>query len=103
MPFYALAKTNELEEGFRRAVKLPNVNVLIFFHNDDVHIIEDRCPHMDVPLATGTLTNNTIACRAHGINFDLTTGQADGMWSDTLPCLKRFEAIYRDYTVGIEI
>ena len=103
MPFYVLAKTNELEEGFRRSVKLPNMNVLIFYHRGEVHVIEDRCPHMDVPLVTGTLTGNTIACRAHGIGFDLTTGKADGMWNDTLPCLKRFEVVDRGYTIGIEI
>ncbi len=103
MPFYTLAKTNELEDGFKRVVKLPNLNVLVFYHQGEVHVIEDRCPHMDVPLATGTVEANTIRCRAHGIGFDLTTGQADGIWGDTLACLRRFDVVYRDYMVGITL
>lgn len=103
MAFVALAKTNELEEGFKRSVKLPGVNVLLIMHEGDVYAIEDRCPHMDVPLVTGTLENTTLKCRAHGIGFDLITGQADGIWTDTLPCLRRFEVVYRDYSVGVEL
>lgn len=102
MTFFALAKTNELEEGFKRSVKLPSIKLLIFVHNNAVFIVEDRCPHMDVPLITGTVTDNILRCRAHGIGFDLRTGRADGVWANTLDCLKRFEPVYRDYSVGVE-
>ncbi|HEY7774336.1 MAG TPA: Rieske 2Fe-2S domain-containing protein [Marinagarivorans sp.] len=113
MAFYSLAKTNELTEGFKRSVKLPELTVFIFFHDGELYIIEDQCPHMDVPLSTGTIEASPassgqaqgalIRCRAHGIGFDLATGKADGMWTNTLPCLTRFEPVYRDYSVGIDI
>ena len=107
MAFYALAKTNELTEGFKRSVKLPSITVLIFYHDNELYIIEDRCPHMDIPLVTGTLEasgdEGVIRCRAHGIAFNLTTGKAEGMWADTLNCLNAFSPVYRDYTVGIDI
>jgi nitrite reductase/ring-hydroxylating ferredoxin subunit len=108
MAFYALAKANELTEGFKRTVKLPSVTLFIFYHEGELHIIEDRCPHMDVPLATGTLESTEqsgplIRCRAHGIGFYLSNGKAEGMWSDTLNCLKFYPPVYRDYNVGVDI
>ena len=107
MTFFVLAKTNELAEGFKRSVKLSSVTLLIFYQDGELYIIEDRCPHMDVPLATGTLEtsegNSIIRCRAHGIAFDLASGKAEGMWSDTLSCLNFYAPVYREYTVGVEI
>ena len=103
MAFHALAKTNELVDGFRRAIRLPGLALLIFHHEGKLHIIEDRCPHMDVPLSDAKLEGAVIRCVAHGIGFDLGSGRAEGMWSDTLQCIKRFEAVYRDYSVGIEL
>ena len=107
MAFFALAKTNELADGFMRSVKTPAGTVLLIVHQDVVHIIEDRCPHMDIPLVTGTLEDNgqagLLRCRAHGIAFDLASDQADGHWQGLLPCLKRFEPVYRDYWVGVDI
>ncbi len=107
MTFFVLAKTNELTEGFKRSVKLPSMTLLVFYHEGELYIIEDRCPHMDVPLATGTLeateTGSVIRCRAHGIAFNLTSGKAEGMWSDTLNCLNSYAPVYHDYTVGVEI
>lgn len=107
MAFFALAKTNELTEGFRRSVKTPAGQILLMVHQGQVHLIEDRCPHMDVALVTGSLEENAqagiIRCRAHGIAFDLANDQPEGHWQGVLPCLKRFEATYRNYSIGIEM
>lgn len=103
MTYYALAKTNELEEGFKRSVKLPAMTLVICYQENSVFIFEDRCPHMDIPLSTGTLEKGMIRCRAHGIAFDLATGEGEGSWADTLDCLNQFTPIYRDYSVGVEI
>lgn len=107
MAFFALAKTNELTDGLMRSVKTPAGTVLLIVHQDVVHIIEDRCPHMDIPLVTGSLEENhktgLIRCRAHGIAFDLESGEAEGHWQGVLPCLKRYEPVYRDYLIGLEL
>lgn len=107
MAFFALAKTNELADGFMRSVKTPTGTVLLIVHQDVVHIIEDRCPHMDIPLVTGSLEENgaagLIRCRAHGIAFNLENGEAEGHWQGILPCMKRFEPVYRDYSIGLEL
>ena len=104
MAFFALAKTNELTDGFTRSVKLPGVTVLLIVMKQEVFIIEDRCPHMDVPLADGDLEQGpVIRCRAHGIGFSLTTGVAEGSWEGVLDCLKHFDPIYQGYSVGIEL
>jgi nitrite reductase/ring-hydroxylating ferredoxin subunit len=109
MAFISLAKSNELVEGFKRSVKLPGLDVVIVFLDGEVFIFENRCPHMDVPLVTGALESASgrsgplIRCRAHGIGFDLVSGKADGVWSDMLQCLRRFEPVYRNYGVGIDV
>ncbi len=103
MTYYPLAKTNELEEGFKRSVKLRGITLLICYQQNAVFIMEDRCPHMDVPLFTGTLEEGLIRCRAHGIGFHLASGKAEGSWASTLDCLRLFTPIYRDYSVGVEL
>ena len=103
MTYYALAKTNELEEGFKRSVPLRGITLLICYQQNTVFIMEDRCPHMDVPLFTGTLEDGLIRCRAHGIAFDLESGKAEGSWESTLDCLHQFTPVYRDYSVGVEL
>ena len=40
-----------------------------------LHATNNRCGHMNMPLAQGTLEGQVVTCCLHGARFDVTTGQ----------------------------
>lgn len=42
---------------------------------DDVHALDDRCPHQGYPLSQGCVNGNLLTCQWHNWKFELTTGQ----------------------------
>lgn len=103
MAFKPIAKLVDLFDGCMVPAKLPGLDLLLLQQNGTVIVIEDRCPHMDAKLRTGTVSSDTIVCRAHGIAFNLTSGQAEGPLSDTLDCLRFFEPVYQGQWVGVDL
>lgn len=104
MAFVPLEKLSLLQEGYKKSFKVGGIPLLLIHHDDKTVLIENRCPHMDVPLETGTLIYPSgIRCRAHGIEFSLTTGEAGGPLAGTLACLKKYALVYEGNTVGVDI
>lgn len=42
----------------------------------EIRALADRCPHGRARLSAGVLDRDAVACRAHGLSFDLWTGQS---------------------------
>ncbi len=103
MPFFALEKLSALHEGYKKAFNIDGHAILLLQPNDKPVAIENVCPHMDVPLDTGELTEEGIRCRAHGIAFDLQSGKAIGPLANTLSCLKRYPLIYEGTQIGVDL
>ena len=60
-----------------RVVKAPNMNIAVFRgSNNQVHAIQDACPHKNGPLSQGIMHGNTVTCPLHNWKIDLTSGQA---------------------------
>lgn len=78
----------ELPEGSRRVVRRAGHEIAMFFVAGRYKAIEDSCPHQGASLVTGKAEGTTVACRAHGLRFDLATGclrGAPGMKARTYP------------------
>lgn len=103
MAFKAIAQLADLYDGCRIAVRIDPYRLLLLQWQGSVYIIEDRCPHMDAPLASGALVSGNIVCRAHGIAFALHSGQAQGPLSDTLDCLRFFPVCYDGNRIGVDL
>jgi len=104
MAYHQLETLHQLHDGYMRAFSVAGLKLLLVQEAGKVHLIENRCPHMDVPLDTGTLVDGErIRCRAHGIEFNLSDGKAEGALADTLECLQRFKLAYEGNTVGVDI
>ncbi len=103
MSFIALANLAELHDGFRRQRRIGGHSLLLIQEHGQRFIIEDRCPHMDAPLANGLIAQDTITCRAHGIAFSLTTGLAQGPLAASLDCLKRYPLVYDGNQIGVDL
>lgn len=98
MAFYPLEKLHQLFDGYSRAFRVEGRDLLLVQSNGQVHLIENRCPHMDAPLTHATLNNGYIRCPLHGIEFNLVTGQG----SCPQP-LTHYEPIYEGNKVGIDL
>ena len=104
MAFYTLDQLINLYDGYQRAFKIGGQNLLMIQVENDVFVIENRCPHMDVPLDRASqLPGKKIRCNAHGIEFDLVSGDALGPLAGTLCGLKHYDVIYEGNKVGIEL
>lgn len=75
MNFVEVLAESELWVGEMRRVRLEDARVLLLRTDAGVFAYEDRCPHLGLPLSTGTLEGHTITCAAHHFQFDALTGQ----------------------------
>lgn len=104
MAFFALEQASRLFDGYKQAFRVGGKNLLLLQEKGKLFLIENRCPHMDVPLESGIIVPNLgLRCRAHGIEFSLETGKATGPLADTLDCLTRFNVVYEGTQVGVEL
>jgi nitrite reductase/ring-hydroxylating ferredoxin subunit len=103
MAFYPLANAVDLYDGYRAAFRVKGVELLLIQDDGRTYLIENRCPHMDAPLATGKIEAGAIVCRAHGIGFQLRDGKPLGPLADTLDCLRFFSLAYEGNKVGIDL
>lgn len=44
---------------------------------DEVHVLDDRCPHQGYPLSQGKLREGTLTCSWHNWKFDVKTGACE--------------------------
>ncbi|HEY6530349.1 MAG TPA: Rieske 2Fe-2S domain-containing protein [Cellvibrionaceae bacterium] len=101
--FYPLAKLIDLHDGMRQLHIVAGKSFLLLQDEGRVFLVENRCPHMDAPLANADVQRGVIRCKAHGIAFDLVTGKAQGPLASTLDCLEQLELIYDGDRIGVEL
>jgi len=87
MSFRRVAAVGDIPEGRGLCVQLDGIDVGLFRVADEIHAMENRCPHAGDPLSEGVLDGAVIVCPSHGWDFDVTTGHrpddADGF---PIPC-----------------
>ena len=74
--FVAVAKTNEIEAGQVKVVRVGAASVGVTLIAGEYFAFADVCTHDDGPVAEGELDEHTIECPRHGARFDLRTGRA---------------------------
>lgn len=74
--FTAVLPLMDLADGATRLVEVSGTAVLLCHDDGSVYAIENRCSHLEEPLACGKVKWGWIACPAHGARFDLATGEA---------------------------
>jgi nitrite reductase/ring-hydroxylating ferredoxin subunit len=78
------ASLAELRESERLVVHLDRHTVCLFAVGDDVHAIDNRCPHMGFPMHRGSLCDGILTCHWHHARFDLATGGTFDQFADEL-------------------
>jgi len=84
--------------GGRRVIK-DGLDLAVFRVDDAVYAIQDSCPHQGASLSGGIVQGKTVACRAHGLRFNLDCDQQGG--PPTLP-IQRFNVQVVDGIVMLE-
>ena len=87
MAFENVARLDDIPASSGLKVEIGGIEVGLFRVGEDVHAMENRCPHQGDPLSEGVLEGCVIVCTAHGWDFDVRTGfrpdDADGF---PIPC-----------------
>lgn len=94
-----VAATDEIPEGERRIVTLPDgLSIGVFRHDGRWLAVRNFCLHRGGPVATGPLAGATITCPWHGFQYNLETGQC---LSDPMAVLDRYQVTVRDGDVYV--
>lgn len=85
MAFKLAMELAQLQQENRHVAQIDGHKILFIWHNDQVHAVQSQCPHMKLPLAKGTITEDcAIICPFHKSEFDLNTGKTK-CWSPWPP------------------
>lgn len=101
MRFLPLAKLIDLREGYTRAFKIDNLQLLLLQRDGERYLIEARCPHRDHPLDAASIDDGVIQCALHQYRFAIADGRL--LHATEEPCrdLRVFELVYRGNEVGV--
>jgi nitrite reductase (NADH) small subunit len=71
-----VARLDELHESFPKVVRVDNLELVLVRLGDEVHAIDNLCPHRGGPLGYGLVDGGGIICPWHRIRFNLNTGES---------------------------
>jgi nitrite reductase/ring-hydroxylating ferredoxin subunit len=76
------ASLADLRAAGRLVVHVDRETICLFADGDEVHAVDNRCPHMGFPLHRGTLCDGILTCHWHHARFDLRTGGTFDQFAD---------------------
>lgn len=99
MRFQPLEKLINLHDGYRRRIKIDELDVLLLQHENQVHILQSRCPHQEYSLEAADIDQGQIVCPIHRYRFDLESGRP----VNTRGCaaLNLWQPVFEGNEVGI--
>lgn len=74
-----------LEELKQVRSKVIKGGIAVFYHEDEVRAIDNRCPHLGFPLHLGSVCNGILTCHWHHARFDICSGGTLDPWADDVP------------------
>ncbi|MBM2823038.1 MAG: Rieske (2Fe-2S) protein [Thermoleophilia bacterium] len=94
------ASLSELRAEGRLVVNAGGHTICLFADGDEVHAVDNRCPHMGFPLQRGTVADGILTCHWHHARFDLCSGGTFDQWADDL---RRFPVELRGDDVYVDV
>ncbi len=74
----ALVRIDQLPQGHGAAHEVGRVSVALFRDGENVHALDDMCPHSGGPLSEGAVEDGCVSCPWHGARFELSSGRSVG-------------------------
>lgn len=78
-------RIDDLRSKGQLLTKVGRHPVVVFWHEERAWAIEDRCPHLGLPLHQGTVESGMVTCHWHHARFDLSSGCTLDPWADDAP------------------
>jgi nitrite reductase/ring-hydroxylating ferredoxin subunit len=75
LPWHDAAARDQLDADFPVGVDINGQKLGLFLLNDEVHALEDVCPHAYALLSQGFQEAGVIECPLHAARFDIATGK----------------------------
>src|SRR5947199_7280533 len=97
--FVQAAQMSDLRGKGSVSVQVDGHPVVLFLYGDQVHAVDNRCPHMGFPLDRGTVKDGILTCHWHHARFDLASGGTFDLWADDV---RAFPAQTRDGEVWVD-
>jgi nitrite reductase/ring-hydroxylating ferredoxin subunit len=95
-----VASLADLRAAGRLVVHADGHAICLIADGDDVHAVDNRCPHMGFPLHRGTVSDGILTCHWHHARFDLCSGGTFDQWADDL---RRFAVELRGDDVHVDV
>jgi nitrite reductase/ring-hydroxylating ferredoxin subunit len=80
----------DVRDAGRLVVHVDRHTLCLFSDGDEVHAVDNRCPHMGFPLHRGSVCDGILTCHWHHARFDLRTGGTFDQFADDL---RRFPVV----------
>lgn len=101
MMFYPLEYLHRLYDGYLRPFSVAGRPVLLLQTEGAVHIIANRCPHMNASLDRAQIEGDVIRCPAHRFEYLLSSGLPARPAFATGVRLERYRVMYEGNQVGL--
>ena len=75
----------ELKQKGYLSVTAHGYDIVVFYHEGEVHALDNRCPHMGFPLSRGSTKDGILTCDWHHARFDIKSGGCFDLWADDVP------------------
>lgn len=73
------------EEIRQEGAKVIRGGIAVFYHENEVFAVDNRCPHLGFPLHMGSLCDGILTCHWHHARFDVCSGGTLDPWADDVP------------------
>jgi vanillate O-demethylase monooxygenase subunit len=97
--WHVAATGNELADR-PLACRVLDTSVVLFRGVDgSAAALQDRCPHLDAPLSTGSISGDILICAYHGMRVNRDGACVDSRLSDearAVAAVRRFPLVERD-------
>ncbi|MBD2507554.1 Rieske (2Fe-2S) protein [Nostoc muscorum FACHB-395] len=98
--YIRVAQLAEVQAAGSLLVHKEKHTIALFYSNNTVYAIDNRCPHMGFPLQGSTCKDGIVTCPWHYARFDLASGGTFDSWADDVPC---FPVEIRDGEVWVNL
>jgi nitrite reductase/ring-hydroxylating ferredoxin subunit len=97
--FVRVCRLSDVRAAGCLTVRVEGHTLALFAQGDEVHAVDNRCPHMGFPLDRGTVKDGILTCHWHHARFDLASGGTFDLWADDV---RAFPVQTRDGDVWVD-
>ncbi|MCF7925979.1 MAG: Rieske 2Fe-2S domain-containing protein [Candidatus Izimaplasma sp.] len=72
---YLVTDLNTLKEKKVIQAEIAYRDILVIYTEEGIYALQDKCPHRGISLVNGTIKEDVIRCKDHGLPISIKTGK----------------------------